>query len=112
MSSRRQHSTTTVALDLIKSPAFRKQAVKFARWYGLERKAVLELGKIAASWLEHYSRARNAERLADALRQITGLKVTGRTLRYYRDIYLISLVSGYKSNSFSWLQSSSISFAE
>jgi len=68
-------------------PAFRKQARAFAKWYGLERKAVMEIGKIASGWLEHYSRSRNAERLADALCEVTGLRVTGRTIMHYRGIY-------------------------
>lgn len=72
---------------LIKSAEFRKQARAFARWYGLERKAVLELGRIAAGWLEHYSRTRNAVRLAEALSKVTDVKVTGRSIMNYRDIY-------------------------
>ncbi len=73
--------------ELTRSPEFRKEARAFAKWYGLERKAAFEIGKIASSWLEHYSRTRNAERLADALHEVTGLRVTGRTIMNYRDIY-------------------------
>ena len=73
--------------ELIKSPEFRKEARAFAKWYTLERKAAFEIGKIASCWLEHYSRTRNAERLADALCEVTGLRVTGRTILHYRDIY-------------------------
>ena len=79
------------ATDLIIDSAFRKQAKAFAKWYGLERKAVLELGKIAAGWLEHYSRKRNAERLAEALYEVTGLRITGRSIMYYRDIHALDL---------------------
>ncbi len=75
--------------DLIIDSIFRKQARAFAKWYGLERKAVLELGKIAEGWLVHYSRKRNAERLAEALYEVTGLRVTGRTIMNYRGIYLL-----------------------
>jgi len=70
-------------------PKFKKQAKAFAKWYGLERRAVYELGKIAGMWLEHYSRTRNAERLADALFEVTGLRVTGRTIQNYRDSFLL-----------------------
>ena len=77
--------------DLIIDSTFRKQARAFAKWYGLERKAVLELGRIAEGWLVHYSRKRNAERLAEALHEVTGLRVTGRTIMYYRDIYALDL---------------------
>lgn len=73
--------------ELIKSPDFRKEARAFAKWYGLERKAAFEVGEIASRWLEHYSRTRNAERLADALHMVTRLRVTGRTIMHYRDIY-------------------------
>jgi len=79
------------ATDLITDSTFRKQARAFAKWYGLERRAILELGKIAAGWLEHYSRKRNAERLADALYQVTGLRITGRSIMYYRNIYRLDL---------------------
>jgi len=64
--------------DLIIDSIFRKQARAFAKWYGLERKAVLELGKIAEGWLVHYSRKRNAERRAEALYEVNGLKSRGR----------------------------------
>ncbi len=75
--------------ELIKSPEFRNEARAFAKWYGLERKAAFEIGRIASGWLEHYSRSRNAERLADALCSVTGLRITGRSISYYRDIYLL-----------------------
>ncbi len=75
--------------DLLRDRAFRKQAKEFAKWFGLERRAALELGRIAADWLEHYSRTHNAEKLAEAIRQITKVSITGRSLRYYRDIYLL-----------------------
>lgn len=75
--------------NLASDPKFKKQAEAFAKWYGLERRAVYELGKIAATWLEHYSRVRNAERLADALFEVTGLRVTGRTIQNYRDSFLL-----------------------
>lgn len=78
----------TSIMILIADPAFTKQARAFAKWYRLQRTAALEAGKIAAEWLEHYSRERNAERLADALHAVTGVRVTARTLRNYRDIYL------------------------
>lgn len=74
---------------LANDPGFKKQAKAFAKWYALERRAVYELGKIAAAWLEHYSRVRNAERLADALFAVTGLRVTGRTIQNYRDGFLL-----------------------
>lgn len=76
--------------DLIIDPVFRKQARAFAKWHRLQRTAVLQAGKIAAEWLEHYSRERNAERLADALHEVTGVRVTGRTIRNYRDIYVMA----------------------
>ena len=68
---------------------FRRQARRFARAYAEERRAVFELGKIAAGWLEHYSRSRNAERLAEALHEVTGLRITGRSILYYRDVFLL-----------------------
>ncbi len=68
---------------------FCRQARRFAEWFGRERRAALELGKIAHLWLDHYSRTRNAEILARALYEVTGLRVTGRTLRNYRDIFRI-----------------------
>lgn len=74
--------------SLVKNPVFRKQARSFAKWYSLQRTAALEAGKIAAEWMERYSRTRNAARLADALFDVTGVRVTGRTLRNYRDIYV------------------------
>ncbi len=73
---------------LITDAEFKKQARAFAKWHLLQREAVLQAGKIAAEWLEHYSRERNAERLADALHAVTGVRVTGRTIRNYRDIYV------------------------
>lgn len=77
------------AADLIADREFRREARAFAEWFGLERRAVLELGRIAAGWLEHYSRTRNAERLAEALDEVTGLRITGRTIQNYRDIFLL-----------------------
>lgn len=82
--------TVMTALDvLVGDSGFRKQAKAFAKWYGLERRAVFELGKIAASWLERYSRERNAERFADALFEVTGLRISGRMIQIYRDSYLL-----------------------
>lgn len=78
-----------VPISLVADFRFRSQATTFAKWFGRERRAVLEMGKIAAGWLERYSRTRNATKMADALNEITGLKITGRSLRYYRDIYLL-----------------------
>ena len=78
----------TASETLITDATFKKQARAFAKWHRLQRKAVFQAGEIAAQWLERYSRERNAERLADALHEITGVRVTGRTLRNYRDIYL------------------------
>lgn len=75
--------------ELIADREFRQEAKAFAKWFGLERRAVLELGRIATDWLEHYSRTRNVERLADALYEVTGLRVTGRTIQNYRDIFLL-----------------------
>lgn len=77
-----------VVVELIADREFRREAKAFAKWHRLQRTAALEAGKIAAEWLEHYSRTRNAARLADALFEITGVQVTGRTLRNYRDIYV------------------------
>jgi DNA methylase len=74
-------------LSFSKNAEFRRQAKDFAKWYRLQDRAVLEAGKIAAEWLKHYSRQRNANRLADALFNQTGVRITGRTLRNYRDAY-------------------------
>ncbi len=71
----------TASETLITDATFKKQARAFAKWHRLQRTAVLQAGKIAAEWLEHYSRERGAERLADALHEVTGVRVTGRTIR-------------------------------
>jgi len=83
--------------NLATDAAFRRQAREFAKSLRLQQSATMRAGKIAAEWLEHYSRTRNAEILANALFSVTGVRVTGRTLRNYRDIYLTAEL--YKSRS-------------
>ena len=78
-------SDTTFALSA--DPWFQERARRFADLYGQRRRITFELGEIAATWFEHYSRSKNAERLSDALFMVTGLKLTGRSLRYFRDIF-------------------------
>ena len=69
--------------------SFRREARAFAKWYATERKAAYELGRIAARWLESYSRTNNARIFAAALHSVTGLRVSGRTITYYKDVYLL-----------------------
>jgi len=84
-------------IDLAKNRTFKKEAKKFAHWWKLKRKAQHELGKLAHRWCNHYSRTHNSSTLAQALFEVTGLEISPRTIREYRDVYALDSI--WRSNS-------------